>query len=246
MAGRHDNYRPLNVPKPVADDIWIVDGPSIGFNMLGFSIPFPTRMTVVRLPDGGLWLHSPIAWHDGLGARLADIGPVRHLVAPNTIHYWYLPDWAKRYPEAQVHLVPGLPEKAKRPMPDGLPLTEEAPEAWAGTIDQLLVCGSIFNEADFFHRPSRTLILTDLIENFEPERVHPWPLRKLIQWVGAAAPKGSTPRDMRLSFLRHRKQVRAAAKHMLEWEPERLIMAHGAWHAEGGKEALRRGFRWVL
>ena len=31
--------------------------------------------------------------------------------------------------------------------------------------------GSVMNEAVFLHRPSRTLILTDLIENFEPHRV---------------------------------------------------------------------------
>ena len=52
-------YDPLGVLKPVAENIWIVDGPEIRFRYALLRIPFPTRMTVVRLPDGGLWLHSP-------------------------------------------------------------------------------------------------------------------------------------------------------------------------------------------
>ena len=59
-------YAPLNVLKPVAPDVWIVDGPVIRF----YGLPFTTRMTVIRLPDGGLWLHSPIAMDDGLVAQL--------------------------------------------------------------------------------------------------------------------------------------------------------------------------------
>src|SRR3546814_11828904 len=48
-------YPPLNVLKPVCRDIWIVDGPLIGFGALGIRLPFPTRMTIVRL-EGGLFI----------------------------------------------------------------------------------------------------------------------------------------------------------------------------------------------
>ena len=52
-------YRPINVLKPVVDDVWLVDGPLIGFRYMGVRLPFPTRMTIIRLSDGGLWVHSP-------------------------------------------------------------------------------------------------------------------------------------------------------------------------------------------
>jgi hypothetical protein len=45
------------------------------------------------------------------------------------------------------------------------------PSSWAGSIDQVLIEGDVLTEIDFFHRPSRTLILTDLIENFEAGRI---------------------------------------------------------------------------
>ena len=54
-------YQPLNTLKPVADDIWIADGDVTWMNMGILRAPFSTRMTVIRLQDGGLWCHSPIA-----------------------------------------------------------------------------------------------------------------------------------------------------------------------------------------
>lgn len=245
MFGSHIDYAPLDTLKPLAENLWIVDGAPIGFGALGMTMPFPTRMTVIRLADGGLWLHSPVSWSAALDAALRAVGPIRHLIAPNTLHYWYLPEWAERHPQAQVHLVPGLPGKAKRPLPPGLALSAEPPAAWAGEIDQVVTCGDVMNEADFFHRASRTLILTDLIENFEPARVRPWLLRKLMQWAGAADPDGSAPLDMRLSFGRHRAAMRATLATMRGWAPERIVMAHGRCYLENGAAELERAFRWV-
>ena len=63
-------------------------------------------------------------------------------------------------------------------------------------------------EAVFLHRDSRTLILTDLIENFERGRVHGWLLRLLTSLGGVLDPDGSTPRDLRVTF--QRRTVRGA------------------------------------
>ncbi|MCA9697239.1 MAG: DUF4336 domain-containing protein, partial [Myxococcales bacterium] len=46
-------------------------------------IPFATRMTVVRLRDGGLWLHSPVAARDELVAAVEANGvPVTYVLFP--------------------------------------------------------------------------------------------------------------------------------------------------------------------
>ena len=75
-------YAPLMVLKPFGDDIWIVDGPEIRMDWLFTSIPFPTRMTIVRLPDDGLWVHSPTVNDAALMDAVAALGPVRFLIAP--------------------------------------------------------------------------------------------------------------------------------------------------------------------
>src|SRR3954470_1958886 len=65
-------YPPLDVPKPIADGVWVVDsGP-----MEVFGIPLPIRMTVLRLADGGLWLHSPTRLTPALAAALQALGPI--------------------------------------------------------------------------------------------------------------------------------------------------------------------------
>lgn len=246
MSGAFIPYAPLNTLKPVADDVWIVDGPEIRMSWLWLKVPFATRMTVVRLPDGALWLHSPIAPDPALFAAIEALGPVAHLIGPNTLHYSWLPEWATRFPEATVWLAPGLPEKAKRPLPPHRPITTTPPEAWQGAFEQVIVAGDVLTEADFLHRPSRTAILTDLIENFEPERVRSRFWRWVIGWSGAADPDGKAPIDMRATFRRHRAAVRAAAETMIGWNPERVIIAHGRWYDRNGAAELKRAFRWVF
>src|SRR5262245_58158424 len=53
-------YPPLNTLKLVAEDVWIVDGPVIRFGMSSWpKMLFPTRMTIIRVAGGNLFIHSP-------------------------------------------------------------------------------------------------------------------------------------------------------------------------------------------
>lgn len=239
-------YAPLNAVKPIAPDVWIVDGGEIGFSYMGLRLPFSTRMTVVRLPDGSLWVHSPVEPSDMLFRQVRDLGEVRFIVAPNTLHYWWVPEWKAEFPDAEVHAAPGLQSSAKRELPVDHELGDAPPPDWDGTIDQVLVPGDLLTEVDFFHRPSRTLVLTDLIENFETDRVRSRLFRLALRWAGAADPDGKAPIDMQLSFVRHRKAVREAVERMIAWEPERIVISHGRWYPSNGTEELKRAFRWVL
>jgi hypothetical protein len=237
-------YEPLDLPKPVAEDIWIVDGPAIRF----YGMPFSTRATIVRLASGGLWVHSPTRLTAALAEKVEALGPVRHLIAPNWIHYAYVADWQARFPEAEVWAAPGVAERAEK---HGIALrfdhrlTQGAPAAWAGEIDQMIVRGSkAHREAVFFHRASATLILTDLIENFEPRKIGFW--MRLATWLGGIqAPQGGMPRDMRATF-RDRAALREDLRRMIDWGPERVILAHGRWFERDGAAELRRAFRGLI
>jgi len=238
-------YEPLNTLKPVGDDIWIVDGPSIRF----YGVPFSTRMTVVRLKNGDIWLHSPTKICDALKAEITALGPVRHLIAPNWIHYAYITEWQAAFPDAGAYGAPGIVARAKK---HGMnirfdqDLTQTAPDAWARQIEQMIVEGSkIHREAVFFHTASRTLILTDLIENFEPRNLS-WPLRILTRLGRIQDPDGQMPRDMRMTFSKGHRKLRAAVERMIDWGPERIILAHGRWYDKNAVSELKRAFRWVL
>jgi hypothetical protein len=239
-------YPPLNTLKPVAEDIWIVDGPLIRFGMPWPKMSFPTRMTVVRLAGGNLFIHSPTPLLPELRAQAARLGQPRWIIGPNRIHYWWIPDWHAAFANADVYLAPRVKEQAgARIAIDGVALDRREGYPWDAEIATLPVPGSFMTEVVFFHRASRTLILTDLIENFEPHKLGL--IARLLTWLGGVQdPGGSMPRDMRLTFAAHRSELRAAIETMIGWNPERIILAHGRWYPANGREELRRAFRWLL
>jgi len=57
-------------------------------------------MTVIRLGNGGLFLHSPVPLDGALRAALNQLGPVRAIVAPSKAHHLFVDDYVKEYPEA--------------------------------------------------------------------------------------------------------------------------------------------------
>ncbi len=237
-----DPYAPLNEPKRFAEGVWIVDGPEIRMTYGPIKLPFPTRMTIVRLTGGGLWIHSPIAPDEGLFEAVDSLGEVQHLIAPNSIHYWYMADWIERYPQATTYAVPDLAETAKRPFRIDHRLELDAGFDWQDEVDFLLVPGTMVSEAVFFVQGGNVLILTDLIENFEPKRVHNPLLRWLIRLAGA---DGGAPYDLRMTFRPKMKLVREQVGRMLEWPVERIVMAHGKPVEEDARAMLGRSFKWA-
>lgn len=82
-----------------------MDGPLIWF----YGAPFSTRMTLVRLSDGGLIVHAPIAVSEPLIARVQALGPIHALVAPNQIHYAPVGAWQVALPDVETCAAPGVP-----------------------------------------------------------------------------------------------------------------------------------------
>lgn len=240
-------YAPLDTPKPFGFDVWVVDGPLIRMWYGPFRFPFPTRMTLIRLRDGRLWVHSPIRLTEDLRAAVDALGQVAFLVAPNRLHCSYLKQWQAAWPEAETHAAPGVGRKARR---GGFIVDAEIghtpPAGWGDEIAQVLVPGSMLTEAVFFHYASETLILTDLIENFEADRVRSPLLRLLARLGGVVHPHGGTPRDLRLGFLANRAEVGTAVSRILDWQPQRIVLAHGKLIDADAPAALQAGLGWAL
>ncbi len=242
-------YHPLNTLKAVDDNIWIVDGGIIDMDTKIGKLPFSTRMTIIRLENGDLWCHSPIVPDKTLLAQIDALGTVRHLVSPNMIHYAYIADWKKLYPHAIAWASPKVTERAKTQnisVTFDEDLTDKAPTEWAGQVEQLIFQGSrIMPEVVFFHRASRTLILADLIENIETQKVPSCRLRTLIKLAGTADPDGKMPLDLRATFWGNKALARQSYEKMLAWQPEKIILAHGRWYSKNAMAELQRAFRWL-
>jgi Domain of unknown function (DUF4336) len=238
-------YPPLNTLKRVTDDVWIVDGPIIRFGLRWLKLPFPTRMTVLRIRKDDLFIHSPTPLAENLKSEIERVGKPRWIIGPNRIHYWWIPEWKSAFPQAEVHLAPRIKEQAGYRIDfDAFPLDKEGGYPWAPEIATLPVSGTFMTEFVFFHRASRSLILTDLIENFERNKLDSCWIRGLVRLGGVLDPNGEMPRDMRLTFPKPR--LRKAVETMLGWEPERVLLAHGKWYARSATNELRRAFEWAL
>ncbi|HTX03516.1 MAG TPA: DUF4336 domain-containing protein [Candidatus Acidoferrales bacterium] len=77
----------MNELQEFGTDIWIADGPPV--NALG-PVKLPTRMIVVKLSDGSLWINSPVSATTEEMQSVAHIGSIRYLVAPTPLHLWRL------------------------------------------------------------------------------------------------------------------------------------------------------------
>jgi len=221
-------------------DIWLCDGPVVD-GAMGFH--FPTRMVVIRLASGGLFIWSPVALSEDLKVELRAIGPVGHVVAPNTLHHVFLAFWQQTYPDARYHAAPGL--RAKRP---DLRIDEDLgpapPAAWAGQIDQVIFTdNALATEVVFFHRASGTAIFTDLLQQMPRTWFRGW--RGLVARLDLmTGDRPEVPRKFRLAF-RDRAAARAALGAVLRWPVERLVFAHGRPSAVGGRDAIADAFRWL-
>lgn len=244
-AHARSGYPPFGVPKPVAEGVWIIDAEPIR----AMGITLPVRMTAVRLDGGDLWLHSPTRFAPSVLRELEALGPVRHLVAPNIAHWTFLKEWQRHCPDATTWAAPNL-RRRLQVKASGVRLDrdlgEQPPDDWSGDFHQTVIPGGGgFREMAFLHRPSRTLLLTDLISNLETDRL-PLATRAYARLTGTQAPRGSTPNYLRPLIRLRRKEAAAAASRLLAWAPERVIFAHGLWFVTDGTRHLQRSLAWLL
>jgi len=221
----------------LTEDLWVYDQP-----LRFYGIAVGTRMTVVRLADGALWLHSPVQPTPELRAAVDALGPVRWLVAPNRWHHLYVGHWQAAYPAAQAYGARGLAKKRKDLTLAGI-LDDTAPAGWAGQIDQIARQGApAMSEVVFLHKKSRTLVVSDTAHNFGDEA--PTGTRALFTLLGGWRGFRTTAADRMVT--KDRAAARASLERMLAWDFDRIVVCHGQVLESGGKDALRRAYAWLL
>ena len=224
----------------IDDGIWTVDGPDV--EIAGASIP--TRMTVARLHDGRLWIHSPVKLSEKVRASIEALGDgVAALIAPNKFHYLFINPWREAFPQARVFaeedLMRKLPSLANAEM-----LADSPPGLYSQEIDQIIFGGNrLLREVVFFHRSSRSLIVTDLLSNLNPERMTPI-ARLWFKFQGVTYPNGGIPRLYRW-FANDKKSARKALATVRGWQPKRLLFCHGEPFELSAQQLIDREFSFL-
>lgn len=238
-------YPPLDTPKPVTTDVWVVDsGP-----LSAFGLKLPVRMTVIRLGSGELLLHSPTRFSFALRDALLAIGPIAHLVLPNIAHWMFAKDWQVNLPNVTTWAAPGLRDRAQvkaARLQIERDLSDVAPSAWSAEIDHVLVRGAAgFREVALFHKPSSTLVLADIVQGLEPDKLPPAE-RLLIRALGGASPEARPPVYLRAAVKLGGRPAQDAAARLIALGPERVIFTHGRWFDTDGTARLRRSLAWLV
>jgi short-subunit dehydrogenase len=227
-----------------ADDIWIFDDSPIS----AAGLPVPIRMTVIRLSSGDLLLHSPARYSLTLRAELERVGPIKYFLAPNIAHWMFLPQWQTAVPDAITFAVPGLASRnqvqAARIRVDR-ELDDGTPDEWVEDLETVLVNAPMFCEVELFDKRSRTMVLTDIVQNLDPQAL-PFSARAAAWLLGVSKPDGKAPIYLRLLLHLGGRSVQAAAQRLVSLAPQRVIFAHGDWFDTQGTERLRQSLRWLL
>jgi hypothetical protein len=219
----------------ITDHLWTASAPHL---FMGFHVG--TRMTVVKLHTGGVLLYSPIALDAALRAEIDAIGPVTHIVCPNLFHHMYAGAALAAWPQALLHGPAGL-KKKRRDLPLAAELSETPHPDWQGDLQPLALRGSLMHETVFFHAASKTLITSDLVENFRTAAHAP---TRFWLWLGGILGRVGWHRVLRLVYF-NRRAARESVEKILALPFERVIVAHGDIIERDAQATLREGLRWL-
>ena len=222
--------------REVCRDVWAAD--HVQKVLVGFRSP--ARMTVVRLEDGGLWVHSPGPIDDRTAQELDRLGPVRFLVAPNRYHHLHLPAAVVRFPEAEVLGVSGLAEKRKDLTFTG---TLGVASPWGAEMQPIPIDGMpALNEVAFCHRPSGSLLVADLLFNLQQPR---GPILSTYLRLTGVHRRVAMSRMIRFA-IRDRAACAASCLRLLRQPFDRLIPCHGDVVEEGAKPQVEAALAWIF
>jgi len=240
--------------RQVNPQIWTFTQP---FSRNGL-IKIGLRGTVIKLRTNDLFVINPVsADQDGeaIKRKLDELGTVKWIACPDLKHHLFAKQYKDWYPNAQVIGMEGLPEKKKDLHFDIVYGQNFNTQKWGfeDEIDSVYFSGFVNKDVAFFHRPTKTLIVADLLWNlpaneafsktdtspksgllskFASDRMNPWSSwhRGFLKFAG----------------LGHQSEMRRDAQKVLDWDFERILMCHGDPIETNAKDAWRSAYKSYL
>ncbi len=202
----------------LADNLWCAQH---HFTIMG--MPLSSRMTVLRLQTGELWVHSPIPPTVELIWQIQTLGEVSAIIAPNCLHHLFVNDFRSHFPKAKLYLAPGLAQK--RPDLGLAQVLDGQTQPWPEDLDYWIMPGlPKLGESVWWHKPSQTLIITDLLQNWQGQLE--WQTELFSRAMGVYQ-QLAVPRSIRLT-IKDKPAFVACVQQILAQPCQRLILGHNA------------------
>ena len=207
----------------IGDDLWVHDD-----SMKFAGTKLRLRMTVVKLSDGSLWVHSVTALTPELKQEIDELGEVKYIVAASNAHNTWLQDWCEAYPDAEAYVSAGIPRKV--PLSNYHILRDGLENVWQGDLEWEFMPGvPMFNETVFYHKKTQSLIVTDLIQNY-PDHVPTGfagiMTKYVFQPIGFKGTCIAPPLKMGF-IIKDKPKFTEFIRNVQGWDFKRIIVTHG-------------------
>jgi hypothetical protein len=234
MKDNHQQERSSNVRgwRRIGDDVAVMSFP---FRVFG--IDFKRNVTLLRLSDGRVLVHSTAPFTEKDIATIREFGEPAWLVEATLLHDTFakegrsaLPDLPYLAPEGFTS-VSGMSTQPLDP----------PPSEWAGEIDVLKIDGTKKHEHVLFHHRSRTLVVADLFFSFPPD-TRGWPRFFARHIMGLPPTLFGVSRFFRL-LIDDTQAVERSVRTLLQWDFERIVIAHFTPLEAAAKHAVAQALR---
>ncbi|MEK6577937.1 MAG: hypothetical protein AABZ55_01805, partial [Bdellovibrionota bacterium] len=206
-----NNRQPYGPLVNWAPGVWIRDGE-------WFGSPFRRRMTVIKLENGKIWIHNPFDLDSNDVEALRSLGTVSGVLAPNTIHSSDLSTFVSHFPNIQVFAPKTVARKVQGALDwNALPQLKD--------ITWKPVLGTRIDELLLLHKPTRTLIATDLVFNM-PENSFKGLEKTIMRWNGIDGQFGPS-KIFKFLFVNNRNLFEKSIQETFEYDFDRILMNHG-------------------
>ena len=209
--------------KKIGEDIWVHED---AMTLMGMKLRL--RMTIVKLANGGLWIHSPTALSSELKEETAQLGSVRFIVGASNGHNLWLQEWQDAFPDAAIYVSGGIPKKLK--LTNYQVLDESGENIWEEDLAREYMHGVPFlNESVFFHKKTKSLIVTDLIQNYsdkKPPGLAGFMAKYIFEPMGFKGMCLAPP--LKMGFvIKDKQKFTLFIKKIQSHDFERIIVTHG-------------------
>ncbi|KAK7683522.1 hypothetical protein QCA50_013356 [Cerrena zonata] len=209
------------------------------------------RSTAIKLTSGLLWIVASTPFTAETKDAIDKMGTVGYILAANVDHHFFLSQWKRAYPAAVMIGVDGLEAKKKEDWRfDGLYGVdwEDTKYGFEDEIQSCYFSGFAKKDVAWFHLPSKTLIVADLVFNLPANEQHSQ--SKTPPKLPFFFPKFDPYSQGLQRFLwaqgKNTEAMQRNAKTVAFWDFERIIPCHGDVIEKDAKKAWKAAYKRYL
>lgn len=197
----------------------------------------PVRSTILKLNNGDGVMISPIEFSEADWSEIRSNLNVKHIIAPCDLHHLHVKSAKRHARDAKLWATHDLAVKRNDVTWD----QELLPQKWTLTdeIEIVPIEGANTHEVAFFHKKSKTLVVTDLLFNLHNRKgILPW----IVLHVFGTWNRPAISRWFKTT-IKNKLKFRMSVEKILALDFQTIVMAHGDIITENAKSVFSNALR---